>query len=79
MYVALVEVAPLKPGALGEGAVGGMVRCYAPVSNTKEALEVIGASLTEAGLLLVEVEWCVNDEEVEWENPDSEAARRCKG
>ena len=72
MYVALVEVVPVEPDALGEGAVGGMVRCYTPAGDETEALERIEAELIEAGVRLVDVEWCVNDDEVEWENPDEE-------
>lgn len=77
MYVALVEVAPLNPDALGEGVVGGMVRCYTPASDTDDALEKIETVLHDSDVRLVEVEWCVDVAEVEWENADNKTARLC--
>lgn len=74
MFVALVEVEPLSAEALGEGVVGGMVRCYTPATSKKDALNRIKAKLGEVGVRLVRVEWCVNNDEVEWEAQDDVTA-----
>lgn len=74
MYVALVEVKPTRTDSLGAGITGGYVRCYAPASGPEEALTRIGAELLKVGAEVVQVEWCVASEEVEWEDPASEDA-----
>ena len=77
MYVALIEVAPINARSLGEGVSGGVVRCYTPATDGNDALQRIEATLAEANVRLVEVEWCVDSEEVDWEHTDSKIAESC--
>ena len=69
LFVALVEVASDSPNALGEGAVGGFVRCYATGTSGSVVEQRIASALLEAGVRLTGVEWCVRDSEVEWGHP----------
>lgn len=77
MFVALVEVTPLSSDALGEGIVGGMVRCYTPAFDKDDAMKKIESALYDAEVRVVEVEWCVDNSEVDWENADNETMRSC--
>ena len=69
-YVAYAEVKPLTAAALGEGVVGAFVRCYSVGSDAQDAGRRIQNALKASDLQLIEFEWCVNDDEVQWEHAD---------
>ena len=69
-YVALLEVRPTDPAALGPDVEGAFVRVFAHAPDEHTALELMKAELTIRGVAVAEVEWLVDNAEVEWENPD---------
>lgn len=77
VYVAMVEVAPL-PGCVvvAAPAVGGFARCYLGAASEERAMADIVQALEEERLRVVAVEWCVREDEVEWENPGDEEGER---
>lgn len=78
-YVALLEFAVLTPGEVaGEDVVGGMARIYVYAAGESDARLKIQAALAVDGFSLVEYEWIVVDEDVEWENEGDEEAMMCR-
>lgn len=61
--------------ALGEGVIGGYVRCYVPAERDEEAIAVVDGVLDEVGVRRVAVEWCVRDDAVDWDEPGSVEGR----
>lgn len=77
-YTALLEVARVGMGdLLPSDAVGAMARCYVVASTEKEARKHIKEALHAKGLRIVEYEWLVDNDAVEWERPDSPEGQEC--
>jgi hypothetical protein len=74
VYVALIEVRPL-PGCFMDPSetAGAAVRCYIPATSDNDALDKLRRTLAQTNLALVSVEWCVTEDEVEWETPNDSA------
>lgn len=78
IYVALIEVEPLPGCTLCAADVeGGFARCYVPATSAASAEKAARAKLAKEHLHVVAVEWCVSFADAEWENPDSEEAKKC--
>ena len=56
---------------------GAVVRCYVPAGDEDTALDLLRSAFDRDLLKLDKVEWCVNFESTEWENPDNEEALKC--
>ena len=54
-----------------------MVRCYVSADNDSCAIDKISKNLYNELFDIVEIEWCVDDSETEWEYPASEEAAIC--
>lgn len=77
VYVALVEVEPMDGCQIDPSEItGAAVRCYVASTNEEKARKSIRAALAQDCFKVVDVEWCVNESEVEWENPDDVTAKR---
>jgi hypothetical protein len=77
-YVALVEVVPEPGCALDPSEVAGaIVRCYVASESEDAALAAVKRQLESDRFRVVEVEWCVNGRQTEWENPGDEDAEAC--
>jgi len=69
IFVALVEVKPNEGAFLDPEEIGGaVVRAYIPARDREEALAVLAEELRAGYFTVVNIEWCVNQNEVEWEN-----------
>ncbi len=76
IYVILAELAPMDGCQLAPAKVAGAaVRFYVPASDQDHARERLVQWATDECFRVVEIEWCVDYEEVEWECPDSETAQ----
>lgn len=72
-YVAFVEVKPLQKCEIySPEIVGAYVRCYIADKNEDAAIKRIKKALSEDFFEIVNVEWCVDYDSTEWENPDSD-------
>jgi len=72
LFIFLIEVTPRSGSPLDpEEIAGAAVRCYVPAMSFLKAIERLQDSLSEMCLDLVDVEWGVNNDEVEWENSES--------
>ena len=70
VYVALIEVAPLDGCEIDPKTYGGaIVRCYVAAQSDDIAISRAVERLTENRFRLVDVQWCVDEAAVEWENP----------
>ncbi|WP_254508546.1 hypothetical protein [Anatilimnocola floriformis] len=70
VFVALAEVKPLAGCELDPQKIAGAcVRCYVSAKNERLAVKAIRAALATLRYEVVDIEWCVDDAEVEWENP----------
>ena len=75
VFVAFIEVTPLDGCQLDPNVYGGAaVRCYVATDTEKDAIARITAVLDEIRFQLVGVEWCVDEADVEWENPNDATA-----
>jgi hypothetical protein len=71
VYVALAEVAPLEGCHLDLGDCGGaFVRCYVAADTEAKAMKQIADFFQKNRFQLVDVEWCVDESAVQWENPN---------
>lgn len=78
VHVALVEVAPTPECVMVSGpAAGGFARCYVGAASEDLAVTAITQALVEKGFRVGAVEWCVREDEAEWEQPDDAEAERC--
>jgi hypothetical protein len=76
VFVALVEVKPLNGCELDPHEIeGACVRCYVSAETESSAIEAIKSALSELCFKVETIEWCVNDAEVEWEDPSSPEGR----
>lgn len=75
VYVALVEVLPVEGCQLDPSEIAGAaVRCYVPSTDEENAKREIAEALEKDHFQVVEIQWCVNESETEWENPDDPTA-----
>ncbi len=73
VYCALVEVTPLPGCALDTDEVAGAaVRCYVRAGSSADARARCKSAFHDDLFDVVDVEWCVAHDEVEWETPDDE-------
>jgi hypothetical protein len=72
VFVALARVTPQGPeGALDpETVAGAMVRAYVQSATAEGAESLVRSAIAADGMTVVEVEWCVDDNETDWENPN---------
>ena len=78
VYAIFVEVIP------GEGCeldarehAGAFVRCYLPAADEMNATRILTTDLTHRRFRLVNIEWCVDHDATDWENPENEAQESC--
>ena len=77
VYVAYVELTPRKGCQLDPTEIcGAFVRLYMPADSNQIAIRAIRSWAQDNYFDLVEIEWCVNKDEVEWENPDDKTANK---
>ena len=77
VFVALIEVRPLDGCELDPSEYeGAAVRCYIPATNENIARALLSKTLKRDRFELVEEEFFVREDKVEWENPESPAAKR---
>ena len=69
-FIANLEVRPLTSGALGIGVGGAFVRAFAFAEKEEVALQLMETELAHRELALLEVDWMVNNADVEWEQAD---------
>ena len=71
VFVMLTELRPLVGCELVDpGDIAGVaVRFYISASSSSRAKQKLRRWIDECHFALVEMEWCVNEDEVEWENP----------
>ncbi len=75
VYAALVELRPLKGCQIDLGdCSGAFVRLYTAAGSAEHADEKLRNWADENAFQMVDVEWCVNVSEVEWENPNDQTA-----
>jgi hypothetical protein len=75
IYVALLEVAPLNGCEIvSNSSRGAVVRCYVAAPSEDAAIYRANESLSQHLLRLTNVEWCVDEAAVEWENPGDPTA-----
>ena len=77
IFVSLIEVRPRKGCELDPAEYdGAAVRCYIPAANEDAARSILADTLARDRLELVDVEFFVRDDLVDWENPESEDASK---
>ncbi|KGJ88216.1 hypothetical protein [Colwellia psychrerythraea] len=75
VFIALVDLKPLQGCDIDPEEYNGVaVRCYIPAENEKNARSLFIKVLEECKFELIEEEFFVQEDLVEWENPDSEEA-----
>lgn len=75
VYVLLLEVSPLPGCSIDPAEFGGAaVRCYVEAASNDDAITRVRESLADNLFQLVEIEWCVDENSTQWENPDDETA-----
>jgi hypothetical protein len=47
-----------------------MVRAYVQSATAEGAESLVRSAIAADGMTVVEVEWCVDDNETDWENPN---------
>ncbi len=68
LYIALIEVRPLAGCLVLDGDVeGASVRCYVCAESSEEAVRKIQSACYSRMLDVVEIDWCVDSNEVAWE------------
>jgi hypothetical protein len=78
VFVALVEVAPLKGCEVVSSDVGGgFARCYVTATDRDAALDLIDSQLRELKFRVVGVQWCVPSDNVDWEHDGSPESNEC--
>lgn len=71
VFCALIEIQPLKDCELDPKEIAGaVVRCYIPAKDAKTAKKELQGELKVMKMNLVEVDWCVDYDQTEWENPN---------
>lgn len=76
VYVGLIEVKPLAGCELNPlEFIGAAVRVYIPAVSQENAQALLQDSLRENYFALIEVEFLVEENSVEWENPDDPIAK----
>lgn len=71
VYCAFIEVDSLPGSEIDPTEVAGAaVRCYVRAEGPTDAEERCKEALREDRFKIVDVQWCVADDEVEWEHPD---------
>ncbi|WP_367871806.1 hypothetical protein [Luteolibacter sp. Populi] len=75
MFAGAIHIKPLAGCQIDpERFVGAAVRCYIPARDEEEAMDMLLDSLQENFMQLTKIDFLVDDDEVEWENPESEEA-----
>jgi len=78
IFITLIDVRPLVGCELDPKEFNGAsVRCYIPASNQIEARNLLSKTLDSYCFELMEEEFFVQEDLVEWENPDSKEAQSC--
>ena len=71
IYIGVIEVVPLKGCQLDpKEYTGAAVRVYIPAKDEEAARKLLHQSLSDNFFKLVEVEFLVGKDDVEWDNPD---------
>lgn len=75
VFVTLVEVKPTGVGVLDPSECdGAIVRCYLPARSEHEARELLRTTFRTDRIELIDEEWFVNNDSVDWDDPDNEDA-----
>lgn len=70
VYAIFVEVKPEAGSELNFAKYdGAFVRCYVPATDEMNATRILYRDLADRRIRLVNVEWCVDHDSAEWENP----------
>jgi hypothetical protein len=76
IFVALIEVRPLEGCEIDPTLYdGAAVRCYIPAADEITARTLLRTTLDQDCFQLVEEEFFVRDDLVEWEHPENDDAR----
>ena len=76
-FVGCIEVRPLEGCQISsEEYAGAAVRCYIHAPSREEAMKRMNEVLAEECMELVEIDFFVDQDAVEWENPDDPTAIR---
>ncbi len=77
VFVAAIEIRPLIGCELDpEEFAGAAVRCYIPAHSMEEARSTLLRALTLENMELIEIDFIVGKDDVEWENPDDATAEK---
>lgn len=78
LYISLIELRP-RPGCphCPPEVAGAAVRCYVAATSHDEATSRIDDACQSNGFDVVNVEWCVDKDEVEWEHPNDADGDEC--
>lgn len=71
VFAIFAEVAP-KDGCELDNAqfAGAFVKCYVSATDEMNATRLLHDDLTNRRFRLVNIEWCVDHDSTEWENPN---------
>ena len=56
---------------------GAFVRCYVPASDEMNATRTLYEDLNQRCFRLVNIEWCVDHDSTDWENPENGEQNSC--
>lgn len=77
VFVAAIEIRPLVGCGLDpEEFSGAAVRCYIPAHSMEEARSALLSALTLEKMELIEIDFIVGKDDVEWENPTDATAEK---
>lgn len=78
IFITLIDVRPLAGCKIDPDEFNGAsVRCYIPATHETEARSLLAKTLESCCFELMEEEFFVQEDLVEWENPNNEDGRRC--
>ena len=73
VYCSLIEIQPLDDCELNPAEIAGAaVRCYIPAASEELAIQLLKTKLRDMKMRIVEMEWCVDYDNTEWENSDND-------
>ncbi len=77
VYVSLIEVKPLNGCELDPDEINGaFLRCYVSANNQQNAIAKIKDALAKDFFDVVNIEWCVDNELTEWDNPNNQEGEK---
>ena len=78
IFVTVIDVRPLDGCEIDPKEYNGAsVRCYIPSNNETEARQLLQSTLDNNHFELMEEEFFVQNDLVEWDNPNNTEAQEC--